>query len=145
MKEQIAMSLEVKSIIRMGEEEETYVETSQGQLRISSGVNSLTYTEEVGGKRVYTTLTYRLGATRVHFKKRVGVKSELVFEEGLEYTGVYEVSPYAFDMTVRSHKVRGNLGEEGGEILLAYTRILGGDTAEVTLHITGVPLGEEDL
>ncbi len=142
MKEQVAMSLVVKSTIGEGSEKEEYVVTCRGQLRMASGVNSLTYTEELDGKRVHTTLTYRLHANRVHLKKRGAVKCEMIFEERYVHTSVYEMSPYKFDMVVEGQKVKASLGEEGGEITLTYLRTIGGDTAQVTLWIEGKPQEE---
>ena len=143
MKEQISMSLVVKSAMGEGADKEEYVVTCRGQLRMASGVNSLTYTEEMEGRRVHTTLTYRLHAGRVHLKKRGAVKSEMVFEEGFEHVSIYEMPPYRFDMTVLSRKVKASLGEDGGEIVLVYMRTIGGDTTQVTLTIAGTPVGED--
>ena len=144
MKEQISMSLVVTSIIGEGSEKEEYTVACRGQLRVASGVNSLTYTEEVEGRRVHTTLTYRMHAGRVHLKKRGATKCEMVFEKGYVHTSVYEMSPYKFDMTIAAEQVRASLGDMGGEISLTYVRTIGGDTAKVTLQIVGTPI-EEDL
>ena len=137
------MSLVVTSIIGEGSEKEEYTVECRGQLRMASGVNSLTYTEEVEGRRVHTTLTYRMNAGRVHLKKRGATKCEMIFEEGYTHTSVYEMSPYKFDMVVEGQKVKASLGEEGGEISLTYLRTIGGDTAKVVLQIVGTAL--EDL
>lgn len=146
MKEQYTMSLTITSVLGEGENREEYTLTTRGQLRMASGVNSLTYSEEIEGKKVHTTLTYRLRANRVHLKKRGAMKSEIIFEENFEHSSLYEIPPYSFDMTVRSQVVKASLGADGGEITLSYFRTIGGDTAPVEMRIVGIPLEtEEDL
>ena len=144
MKEQHTMALTITSVLGEGENREEYTLTSRGQLRMASGVNSLTYTEDLEGKKVHTTLTYRLHANRVHLKKRGGMKSEIILEENFEHTSLYEIPPYSFDMTVRSQVVKASLGADGGEIVLSYQRTIGGDTAPVEMRIVGIPMETED-
>jgi hypothetical protein len=53
LKVEVSMPLVVTSIIGEGSEKEEYTVECRGQLRMASGVNSLTYTEEVEGRRVH--------------------------------------------------------------------------------------------
>lgn len=147
MKKETPMHLIIHSRLtpRAGGETESVRTEARGVLRQVGDHASLAYTERRdGGARVMTTLSWQAGTPRVHLTHRGAVRWEADFDPALSAETRYEVPPYAFDLTVRCHEIRLPLDENGGELHLCYTRIVGGDEALVELTVTA-RVREEDL
>ncbi len=143
MKDRVAMNLHIESVVGVGDDAERFAFDVMGKLNIVSGNHTLSFTEMREGCRIFTTLTYRPGGHRVHMKARGDVKYETVFDTSAVCQTVYEVAPCKLDLTVRSHEVVVNLDEYGGEMRLAYTRVIAGDVGEVVYTLTAT--AEEDV
>ena len=93
----------------------------------------LTYSEEGEGGRTVSDITTE--GTRVTVRRRGSVVSEMVFAEGEEDTSIYEVTPYRFDMKVRTTKIRNTLTLGGGGLDLFYKMEVGGAEKAVRLRL----------
>ena len=93
----------------------------------------LTYSEEGEGGRTVSDITTE--GARVTVRRRGGVVSEMVFAEGEEHTSIYEVTPYRFDMKVKTTKIRNTLTLGGGGLDLFYKMEVGGAEKAVRLRL----------
>ena len=98
-----------------------------GELHRADSGFVLTYTESEEGQSVDTSVIVGEEG-EIRLIRRGAIDSELLFSEGGEYSTLYSVGPYKFDMTVRTKKIRCSLTEEGGTISLVYEMTLGGST-----------------
>ena len=68
--------------------------------------------------------------------KRVGaVKSDMYFEEGKSHDSIYEVTPYTFDVTVTTKKIRNGMTRESGRLDICYAMKIGGAEKAVRMKI----------
>ena len=93
----------------------------------------LTYSEEGEDGRTVSDITTE--GARVTVRRRGNVVSEMVFAEGEEHTSIYEVTPYRFDMKVRTTKIRNTLTLGGGGLDLFYKMEVGGAEKAVRLRL----------
>ena len=93
----------------------------------------LTYSEEGEDGRTVSDITTE--GTRVTVRRRGSVLSEMIFVEGEEHTSIYEVTPYRFDMRVKTTKIRNTLTLGGGGLDLFYKMEVGGAEKAVRLRL----------
>lgn len=144
VKAETRMAIRLESRMEKDPHAGTVYETV-GCLRRRGGVSSLSFTEEHGdGQKSLCTLSLDSDVPGVRVRRRGGIRCEMVFRPGEAHTSVYEIAPYRFDITVRSHEIKASLCEEGGEILLRYEREIGGERDLVRFRLTATPLKEEE-
>ena len=115
-----------------GEPERTEI-SPDGFLKISDGEYEITYTEMTEGGKVVSDITVTEKGVRV---KLVGaVKSDMYFEEGKSHDSIYEVTPYTFDVTVTTKKIRNGMTRESGRLDICYAMKIGGAEKAVRMKI----------
>ncbi len=117
-------------------EPEINIITAPGFLKYDRATGALTvsYSENVeGGDKVLSELTL-LGDTAT-LSKRGAIRCDITFREGEEHKTLYTVSPYTFDMTVHTKRLRTTLTKEGGELSLIYSMNIGGGEKSVRMKI----------
>ena len=114
-------------------EAERNVSECEGFLRYSDGEAVITYSESGEGGSVSSEITYNNGEATV---KRTGaIESELYFKEGAQHQSIYCVTPYKFDATVHTRKIRASLSENGGTLELFYNMKIGGAEKSARMKI----------
>lgn len=104
-----------------------------GFYKISNDEFLITYREDSETGTVISDVLVRSGAV---FVKRTGdVHSEIEFIEKSEHKSLYEVKPYAFDMTVFTRKIRSTLTKDGGRLDIYYDMDIGGAKKNVKMRI----------
>ena len=115
-----------------GDAERTVSEVS-GYIHYTDEGILLTYSEENEGAVVYSDISYSDG--EVWVKRRGALVSELFFKEGAEHSSVYEVTPYKFDATVKTRRIKASFFESGGELSLFYNMKIGGADKSARMRI----------
>ena len=115
-----------------GDAERTVSEVS-GFIHYTDEGILLTYSEENEGAVVYSDISYSDG--EVWVKRRGALVSELFFKEGAEHSSVYEVTPYKFDATVKTRRIRASFSDSGGELSLFYNMKIGGADKSARMRI----------
>ena len=115
-------------------EPEINIFTTDGTLALIDGGYLITFTEEQDGGSATTNLYVYEGGVRL--VKSGAITSEMRFSEGEEWSTLYCVGPYSFDMTVRTKKIRNSVTECGGELQLIYTMNVGGQEKNVRMKIS---------
>ena len=115
-------------------EPEINIFTTDGTLKLIDGGYLITFTEEQDSGSATTNLYVYEGGVRL--VKSGAITSEMRFSEGEEWSTLYCVGPYSFDMTVRTKKIRNNVTECGGELQLIYTMNVGGQEKNVRMKIS---------
>jgi uncharacterized beta-barrel protein YwiB (DUF1934 family) len=115
-------------------EPEINIFTTGGTLTEYEAGYRLVFTESSEGQESTSTLT--LTAHGVTLKKRGAIESDMIFREGAIIPTVYKVGPYAFDMEIRTKKIRSSLSQDGGELQLMYTMNIGGQEKSVRMKIS---------
>lgn len=108
-------------------EDEVFNFEASGFLRYDkeTGALGVRYTEEAEDGKTFTEISFERGLVRV--KRHGGVSSELCFyESGIEYSGIYSVGAYSFDVSVIPLKIRNGIGYEGGVLDVFYRMCIGG-------------------
>ncbi len=114
---------------------DTVTQTADGELTFAGGAATLRYTER-DDEGVTTDVTVAADTRQVLVRRSGAAKSTLCLRCGEQCQSVYG-TPYGdFEVTTVTHQLRNTLGEAGGEISLAYTLSLGGQTMENTLCMT---------
>ena len=107
--------------------------THEGFYKISDGQFLITYREDSEGQTVVSDIT--VNESSVIAKRTGDVHSEMRFSEGLEDKSLYEVPPYAFDLTVYTTKIRSSLTKDGGKLDIYYKMNIGGADKKVRMRI----------
>ncbi len=95
----------------------------------------LCYTErDEDGAATHVTIT--AAANDVTVKRQGAFSSLLHMRTGVRCRSEYGTPYGTFEVTTLTHTIRQQVESHGGEIFLAYTLTLGGQTMENTLHIT---------
>jgi uncharacterized beta-barrel protein YwiB (DUF1934 family) len=115
-------------------EPEINIFTTDGTLKLIDGGYLITFTEEQDGGSATTNLYVYEGGVRL--VKSGAITSEMHFSEGEEWSTLYCVGPYSFDMVVRTKRIRNNVTECGGELQLIYTMNVGGQEKSVRMKIS---------
>ena len=108
--------------------------TTDGALRVIEGGYLITFSEEQDGGTAHTNLYVYEGGVRL--VKSGAITSEMRFSKGEEWSTLYCVGPYSFDMTVRTKRIRNSVTECGGELQLIYTMNVGGQEKSVRMKIS---------
>ena len=105
-------------------EPEKSISQCEGVLRLSDGRASLTYTEKSEGGEIRTQIVCLDGQVTV---SRAGaIESRLCFVEGETHNSIYSIPPFSFDASVKTKRVRVEIGEDDGVIDLLYNMTVGG-------------------
>ena len=115
-------------------EPEINIFTTDGTLNLIDGGYLITFTEEQDSGSATTNLYVYEGGIRL--VKSGAITSEMRFSEGEEWSTLYCVGPYSFDMTVRTKKIRNSVTECGGDLQLIYTMNVGGQEKNVRMKIS---------
>ena len=104
----------------IGQEPEVIELVTEGEMEYLSGGWELRYEEsDLTGLRGVTT-TFHIEPGKVILKRTGGLKSEMVFQEGVSHDSLYEMEFGALMLTVRAKRVMFDLCEEGGMVDLIY-------------------------
>lgn len=104
-----------------------------GFYKISDELLLITYREDNEGQTVISDITVTEDSVTV---KRTGdIRSEMKFTEGIEDKSLYEVPPYAFDVTVYTTKIRSSLTKDGGRLDIYYKMNIGGADKKVRMRV----------
>lgn len=93
----------------------------------------ITYTERGEGGEVSCEIVRSGDSLTV--KRQGAIESTLVFRKGEEYSGIYSVVPYKFDITVSTRRLDVSLDDMGGSIDLLYNMSIGGADKAVRMKI----------
>ena len=115
-------------------EPEINIFTTDGTLKLIDGGYLITFTEEQDGGSATTNLYVYDGGVRL--VKSGAITSEIRFSEGEEWSTLYYVGPYSFDMVVRTKKIRNSVTECGGDLQLIYTMNVGVQEKNVRMKIS---------
>lgn len=110
---------------------------ARGRMICRDGAIRLSYREATEGGEVTCEITV-IGA-RVGVCRRGAAVCDLHFCEGAEDSGIYEVPPYRFDVSIKTAKIRNTLTERGGSLTLFYTMTLGGVSKKTQLRVDVTP------
>ena len=94
----------------------------------------LSYEEESEGGKIISDI--RVSKSGVTVSRRGALESVLLFADGDEFSTVYSVPPYKFDMSVKTLRLRASLCETGGEVDILYTMSIGGAEKKCRMRIS---------
>lgn len=141
MSETINLTLTVHSVIdNLSDaglpegEPEISIFTTDGTLTVSDKGMKLAFTE-TDESSVTTSTLYLTGEDVILFK-RGAINADMRFSEGVCEKTLYRVGSYAFDMTVKTKRIKRELDENGGELRLLYSMNVGGQEKDVRMKIT---------
>ncbi len=103
-------------------------------MRYTKDEIAISYEEETEGGKVFCDILKK--GNRVTVSRRGAIKSILIFEEGKEYSGTYEVPPYKFDMNIKTKKLKSTLLAEYGIIDILYSMNIGGAPKKCRMKIS---------
>lgn len=116
---------------------ESMTQHAQGLLLREGGDWILTYREGAESGLGSTRTTLRMERGRVTLNRTGELKSQMVFEVGRPHTSLYETPYGKLPMTIRTLKLKTELTEAGGTVLIHYHIELGGGSAgETRLRLT---------
>lgn len=115
-------------------EPEINIFTTGGTLTSYDAGYKLVFTESEEGQTSTSTLTLTDGGVKL--VKRGAIESDMIFREGAIIPSVYKVGPYAFDVEIRTKRIRSSIGDEGGEVQLIYSMNIGGQEKNVRMKIS---------
>lgn len=118
--------------LTVGDSERTE-EKADGYLMNNGDQYTLTYSVKGEGGDVYSEITIDGGAVRV--KRQGAVISDFYFKEGEEHRSLYTVSPYKFEVTIKTGRVRPELDAHGGRVDILYRMNIGGADKAVRMKI----------
>ena len=104
-----------------GEETEEF--TTTAAVKQSGGLTHISYREAGEGGAVVCDIT--VGPSGVHVRRRGAVVTDMHFGTA-DFSGIYEIPPYRFDMRIRTEKIRNGLTPDGGRLDLFYLLTVGG-------------------
>ena len=141
MSQEIKLTITVNSVIDNLDDSglpegdpEINIFTTNGTLLVNDRGKKLTFTE-VSEDSVTKSALY-ISDKKILLQKRGAIESDMTFIENEDSKTVYRVGPYAFDMVVRTKKIRNSLTDNGGELSLLYTMNVGGQEKNVRMKIT---------
>lgn len=115
-------------------EPEINIFTTDGCMSTDGDSLLLSFTEVQEGGEAHTDLY--VTPERVRLVKTGAITSEMHFSEGEDFNTLYRVGPYAFDMCVRTKRIRNTLSADGGELQLIYSMNVGGQEKSVRMRIS---------
>ncbi len=110
------------------------VQTVDGELTVQNGKAVVRYTEQ--DDDIGTTVTVTADAREVTVQRQGPAQAALRLRRGERCQSLYGTPYGEFEVTTVTHMLRNTLTETGGELSLAYTLSLGGQTMENTLCMT---------
>ena len=93
---------------------EGILEPTEDGLRLSYQETELTGMEG-------TLTTFEVGASRVILQRTGSVNSQMVFEEGVQHTSLYETPFGELSVDIQTGRLRHNLTERGGIMEIKYS------------------------
>ena len=108
--------------------------SAEGIMKCFDGEIKLSYKEQTEGGAVFCDIMQREGYTVV--SRKGAINSFMRFAEGEEYETVYELTPYKFDMKIKTLRLKSTLAEGGGELSILYTMTVGGAAKKVRMRIS---------
>ena len=107
--------------------------TTNGIIRQNEDEFTIDYIEKNEEYKTYCTLVAR--GEIVKLSRKGAVDCDVLFDTATPCECIYRVPPYAFDMSVRTIRVRNSLNEKGGELQLIYAMNIGGQDKKVRMSI----------
>ena len=109
---------------------------TDGTLEFTAGGWDICYEEsELTGLAGVTT-TFRLEPGRVLLRRTGGLRSEMIFQEGVNHDSLYQIEFGALMITVCAKEIRANITERGGNVDLVYSiQIEGMEAGMVEYHL----------
>lgn len=107
--------------------------TYKGFYKISDGQFLITYRDDTDGHTVISDI--EVTESSVIAKRTGDIRSEMKFTEGTEHKSLYTVSPYEFDVTVYTTKIRSSLTKDGGRLDIYYKMNIGGADKKVRMRV----------
>jgi uncharacterized beta-barrel protein YwiB (DUF1934 family) len=111
--------------------------TTDGIVRTDGNEFTIDYVEKNEDYKTYCTLT--VNGEVVKLSRRGAVECDILFDTATVCDTIYRVPPYAFDMSVRTARVRNSLTESGGDLRLIYLMNIGGQDKKVRMSIKVKP------
>ncbi len=108
--------------------------TTDGIVRTDGNEFTIDYVEKNEDYKTYCTLT--VNGEVVKLSRRGAVDCDILFDTATVCDTIYRVPPYAFDMSVKTKRIRSALTEEGGELSLIYSMNVGGQDKNVRMKIS---------
>ena len=103
------------------QEPDTIQLVTEGTMEFRDGGWDILYEEsELTGMAGVTT-TFRVERGKVILRRSGALTSEMVFQEGLSHTSLYQMDFGALMITVCASRIFAQLGDQGGMIDLVYT------------------------
>ena len=102
--------------------------------RIDSETVSVSYKTITEGGAVNTS--YRLTGDALTVTRSGAINSVIVFKTGETHSSIYEITPYKFDMTVTTKRLRHTVTAGGAEIDLLYEMNVGDAAKLCKMKIT---------
>lgn len=131
------VQITIQSLRSLETGKESMTQHAQGLLLREGGDWILTYREGAESGLGSTRTTLRVERSRVTLNRTGELKSHMVFEVGRSHTSLYETSYGRLPMTIRTLKLKTELTEAGGTVLIHYHIELGGGSAgETRLRLT---------
>lgn len=126
----------IKSLQRRETDADSMTQRLEGCLVREGEGWLLTYSEPDNGLGP-TTTSLRLTGGTVTLTRSGALASQMVFQEGLPHTSVYETPYGKLPMTLRTLRLEWELTQAGGKVFLIYKPNLGGaDLGENRLRLT---------
>ncbi len=103
-------------------------------IRVSGNEIFVSYEESSEGGKVFCDI--KVKSKTVTVSRMGAICSVLVFEEGKTYSGIYEIAPYKFDISVKTKRLKNSFTESGGSIDILYDMTVGGASKRCRMKIT---------
>ena len=107
--------------------------TADGTLTVGARGAIISFSELTEGGEVKTKL--ELTGDSVRVLRHGAIESSMLFSEGISHSSVYGAPPYSFDVRILTKKLRGGIGECGGELNIFYDMEIGGAKKSVKMTI----------
>ena len=108
--------------------------TADGTLTQTERFIKLTFGEMSESGEISSTLYITEDDVRLF--KRGAIDTDMRFAKGVCEKTIYRVGPYAFDMEIKTKRIKCALDENGGELSLLYSMNVGGQEKNVKMKIT---------
>lgn len=94
---------------------------TEGIMEVTENGLLLTYQESELTGMEGTTTTFELDGSRVILTRMGSFNSQMIFEEGMPHTSLYETPFGELAMDIQTSRLRHNLTERGGILEIQYT------------------------
>lgn len=94
---------------------------TEGTMEVTENGLLLTYQESELTGMEGTTTTFELNGSRVILTRTGSFNSQMIFEEGMPHTSLYETPFGELAMEIQTSRLRHNLTERGGILEIRYT------------------------